>query len=287
MQIKRPVRRKGRLGSVASESRMSARPVIQPPPETGRTPRSGSFNVLALQAPRKNHLLAALPKEDYERLLPHLEPVVLPRGCVLHRAGEPEPDLYFLTSGLVSRLSMTRDGTSTEFAITGREGVIGVASFLGGRSTPSQAVVLRAGYAYRLAKDLLEDELERDGALTGLLLRFTQALIAQAGQIAACNRHHALEQQLGRWLLACLDRLASNELRMTQELIARVLGVRRQGITEAALKLRKAGLIQYSRGRIVVIDRVRLEALACECYGVVKREYDRLLPENGQPQPAA
>lgn len=238
----------------------------------------------APHTPRQNGLLAALPREDYERLLPHLQHVALPQGCVLHRAGDRESRLYFLGAGLVSRIFVTLDGASAEFAITGREGVIGVASFLGGGSTPSQAVVLREGYAYRLATVLLKDELERNGPLALLLLRYTQALIAQTGQIAACNRHHSLEQQLCRWILSCLDRLGSNELVMTQDLIARSFGVRRQGVTHAAGKLKKAGLIRYSRGRIAVLDRARLEAQVCECYSVVKREYDRLLPERGQPE---
>jgi CRP-like cAMP-binding protein len=236
----------------------------------------------AVHAPRENGLLAALPREDYERLLPRLQLVALPRGSVLHRAGELESHLYFLAAGLVSRVFVTPDGASAEFAITGREGVIGMASFLGGGRTPSQAVVLRAGYGYRLAGDLLKDEFERDRPLARLLLRYTQALMAQAGQIAACNRHHSLEQQLCRWILSYLDRVESDELAMTQDLIARLLGVHRQGVTHAAGKLKRAGLIRYSRGRIAVLDRARLEARVCECYAVVKREYDRLLPEPGR-----
>ena len=252
----------------------------------GFLPGTGTGGVSALHTPRQNRLLAALPTEDYERLLPHLEPVALPRACILHRAGDRERCLYFLTAGLVSRVSVTRGGASAEFAITGREGVIGVASFLGGQSTPSQALVLRAGYAYRLATSLLKDELERDGPLARLLLRYTQALIAQTGQIAVCNRHHLLEQQFCRWMLSCLDRLGSSELVMTQDLIARLLGVRRQGVTHAAGKLQKAGVIRYSRGRIAVLDRAGLEAQVCECYAVVKREYDRLLPEHERPEVA-
>jgi CRP-like cAMP-binding protein len=218
--------------------------------------------------------------------MPHLEPVELPRACILHGAGDQESCLYFLTAGLVSRIYVTQDGGSAEFAITGREGVIGIASLLGGRSTPSQAVVLRAGYAYRLAMDLLKDDLERNGPLTRMLLRYTQALIAQTGQIAACNRHHSLEQRLCRWILSCLDRLGSNQLVVTQDFIARLLGVRRQGVTHAAGKLQEAGAIRYSRGRIVVLDRARLEAQVCECYAVVKREYDRLLPEHERAEVA-
>ena len=205
-------------------------------------------------------------------------------GCG-DREGEPAGSRRLtatsLTAGIVSRFYVTENGASAGFAVTGSEGVIGVASFLGGESTPSQAVVLSAGYAYRLGADLLKNEFEHDGPLPHLLLRYTQALIAQTGQIAVCNRHHSLEQRLCRWILSCLDRLPSNELTMTQELIADMLGVRREGVTEAAGKLQKAGLIHYSRGRIAVLDRPQLEARVCECYAVVKREYDRLLrPEN-------
>ena len=253
-----------------------------PYPTTGFAFWGGSRAAAGPHAPRQNLLLAALPREDYERLLPHLEPVALPQGWIVHRAGEREKCLYFLTAGIVSRLHVTQDGASAEFAVTGREGVIGVASFLGGESTPSQAVVLRAGHAYRLATRRLKDEIERGGPLPGLLLRYTQALIAQTGQIAACNRHHSLEQRLSRWILSYLDRQASNELMMTQDLIARLLGVRRQGVTQAAGRLQWEGLIHYSRGRITVLDRARLEARVCECYAAVKREYDRLIPEHGQ-----
>jgi CRP-like cAMP-binding protein len=218
---------------------------------------------------------------DYERLLPDLEPVRLPLGWTVHGAGDREKYLYFLTAGIVSRFYVTQNGASAEFAVTGSEGVIGVASFLGGEIAPSQAVVLSAGYAYRLQADLLKNEFEHGGPLPHLLLRYTQALIAQTGQIAVCNRLHSLKQQLCRWILSCLDRLPSNELTMTHEVIADMLGVRRGGVTEAAGYLHKAGLIHYSRGRIAVLDRSQLEAQACECYAVVKREYERLLrPEN-------
>ncbi|MGZ5093998.1 MAG: Crp/Fnr family transcriptional regulator [Burkholderiales bacterium] len=227
---------------------------------------------------RQNRLLAALPREDYERLLPHLGPVPLRLGWTVHGAGAREPYLYFLTAGIVSRLYVTKNGQSAEYAITGSEGVVGVSSFLGGESTPSQAVVLSAGYAYRLGADRLKNEFERGGPLPHLLLRYTQALIAQTGQIAVCNRHHSLEQQLCRWILSCLDRLSSNELTITQNLIADMLGVRRESVTEAAGRLQKAGLIHYSRGHIVVLDRPSLEKRTCECYGVVKREFERLLP---------
>ena len=241
----------------------------------------------APHTPRQNQLLAALPLEDYARLLPELVPVPLPLGSNVHRAGDQEKYLYFLTAGIVVRFCVTQDGASAEIAITGSEGVIGVASFLGGESTPNQAVVLSPGYAYRLAADLLKNEFEHDGPLPHLLLRYTQALITQTGQIAVCNRHHSLEQQLCRWILSCLDRLPSNELNMTQELIASMLGVRREGVTEAAGKLKKAGLINFSRGHITVLDRPQLEAQVCECYAVVKREYDRLLPESRQAEVAS
>jgi CRP-like cAMP-binding protein len=243
--------------------------------------------VPAPHTPRQNHLLAALPREEYERLLPSLEPVPLPLGWIVHRAGDREKYLYFLTAGIVSRFYVTGNGASTEFALAGREGVIGVASFLGGESTPSQAVVLSVGYSYRLTTDLLRSEFERDGPLPRLLLRYTQALIAQTGQTAVCNRRHSLERQFCRWILSCLDRLPSDELMMTQELIADALGVRRESITGAARELQKAGLIQYSHGHIAVLDRRRLEARVCECYAVVKREYGRLLSEYPQAEVAS
>jgi len=240
-----------------------------------------ALSATAPHSPSQNQLLAALPSEDYERLLPKLEPVALPLGWTVHRAGDQEKYLYFLIAGIVSRFYVTENGASTEFAVTGSEGVIGVALFLGGDSTLSQAVVLSPGYAYRLREDLLKDEFERDGPLSRLLLRYTQALIAQTGQIAGCNRHHSLKQQLCRWILSCLDRLPSNELTMTQELIAEMLGVRREAVTLAAGKLQDAGVICCRRGHIVVLDRPKLEAQACECYAVIRRAYDRLLcPKN-------
>lgn len=232
--------------------------------------------VCSQQAPRKNHVLAALPLEDYERLLPDLEPISLPLGCTIHRAGEREKYLYFLTAGIVARFCITENGASAECAVTGSEGVIGVATFLGGDSTPCQATVLSAGYAYRLRADLLKKKFKRDGPLAHLVLRYIQALIVQTGQIATCNRHHSLEQRLCRWILSCLDRVPSNELIMTQELIANMLGVRRGGVTEAAGNLQDEGLIHYSRGKIIVLDRRELEKRVCECYAVVKREFDRL-----------
>ena len=227
--------------------------------------------------PRRNHLLAAMPSDDYERLLPRLEPVALPRGWAIHDAGDRERHLFFLTAGIVSRIHLTQSGSSVEFAITGNEGFIGVASFLGGESTLSRAVVLTPGFAYRLGADSLRDQIAHGGALPRLLLAYTQALLTQAGQVAACNRHHCLEQRLARWMLSCLDRLPSNDLAVTHESIGNVLGVRRESVTEVAGRMQEAGLIRYSRGHITVLDRSKLEARVCECYAVVKREYDRLL----------
>jgi len=257
---------------------MSGRDSFQPYPETRFASKASSHALPAQHSPRQNRLLAALPLGDYERLRPHLEPVALPLGWTLHCGGDRERYLYFLTMGIVSKCHVTADGTSTEFAVTGSEGVIGVASILGGESMLSRAVVLSAGYAYRLGAELLKSELKHHGQLLRLLLRYTQALIAQTGQIAACNRHHSVEQQLCRYILSSLDRLPSNDLTLTQELIADSLGVRRSSITRAAGKLQQAGLIHYSRGHITVLDRPSLETQACECYAVVKREYDRLLP---------
>lgn len=227
--------------------------------------------------PWQNYLLAALPLADRERLRPDLQSVALLPGWPVHGAGEREPYLYFPTSGIVSRFHVTAEGDSMEIALTGREGVIGVASFLGGGSTMSQAVVTSAGRAFRLKAAIVDDEFDRDSRLSHLLLRYTQALMVQIGQVAVCNRHHPLEQQLCRWILACLDRMSSNQLDMTQELIAEKLGVRRESVTQAAGKLQEAGLIQYSRGHITALDRPGLEARVCECYAVVRREYDRLL----------
>jgi len=251
---------------------------LTPCSETRLSSRGRWHAASARRAPRQNQLLAALPRHEYELLLPDLEPVPLPPGWTVHRAGDRERHLYFLTAGIVSRLYLTESGASAELALTGREGVIGVASFLGGESTPSQAVVLSAGYAYRLGLSLLRHEFEQEGPLSHLLLRYTQALIVQTGQIALCNRYHSLEQRLCRWILSCLDRLPSNELAVTQELIAEMLGVRRVGVTEAIGRLQAAGLIHCSRGLIAVLDRPRLEARACECYAVVSSAYDWLVP---------
>jgi CRP-like cAMP-binding protein len=230
--------------------------------------------------PRANRLLAALPDQDYQRLVGFLEPVALPLGMAVYESGGPQGYVYFPTSSIVSMLYVLADGASAEIAVTGSEGLVGIALFMGGETTPSRAVVQSAGRGYRLKAAVLKAEFERGGALQHLLLRFTQALITQMTQTAVCNRHHEVDQQLCRWLLLSLDRLATNELVMTQELIANMLGVRREGVTEAAGKLQAEGLIQYSRGRISVLDRAQLEARVCECYSVVKKEYDRLLPEN-------
>src|SRR5688500_10443573 len=231
--------------------------------------------------PRANRLLAALPEESYRALLPHLEHVRLPLGTAVYESGGKQGYVYFPTNSIVSLLYVLENGASAEIAVTGSEGLVGIALFMGGETTPSRAVVQSAGHGYRLRASVLKTEFERGGALQHLLLRFTQALITQMTQTAVCNRHHAVHQQLCRWLLLSLDRLESNELVMTQELIANMLGVRREGVTEAAGKLQDEGLIQYSRGRITVLDRPQLEARVCECYSVVKKEYDRLLPEVG------
>lgn len=257
---------------------MSGRDSFQPDAEMRFASEDSKRATVAHHSPRKNRLLAGLPLEEYERLLPDLKPVPLPLGWTLHCSGDQERYLYFLTMGIVSKSHVTANGTSTEFAVTGSEGVIGVAQVLGGESMLSRAVVLSAGFAYRLGAELLKSELKHHGQLLRLLLRYIQALIAQTGQIAACNRHHSVEQQLCRYILSSLDRLPSNDLTLTQELIADSLGVRRSSITSAAGKLQQAGLIHYSRGHITVLDRPSLETQACECYAVLKREYDRLLP---------
>jgi CRP-like cAMP-binding protein len=226
---------------------------------------------------RQNHLLAALPAADYERLLPNLDRVPLGLGSVLYESGSRQDHVFFPVASIVSLLYVMEDGASAEIAVVGDEGVVGIALFMGGESTPSRAVVQSAGSALRLKADLLKAEFDRGGALQYLLLRYTQSLITQMAQTAVCNRHHTVEQQLCRWLLLSLDRLSTNELTMTQKLIANMLGVRREGVTEAAGRLQSAGLINYSRGKIVVLDRPKLEARVCECYAVVKRETDRLL----------
>ena len=238
----------------------------------------GTSLFFALNAPKDNRLLAALPEEDYQALLPLLEPVVLPLGMALYEAGGVQGYVYFPTSGIVSLLYVMNDGSAAEIAVVGNDGMVGIALLMGGETTPSRAVVQSAGHGYRIKAAALKTKFEAGGALQYLLLRFTQALITQMTQTAVCNRHHAVDQQLCRWLLLSLDRLPANDLVMTQELIANMLGVRREGVTEAAGRLQAAGLIAYSRGRISVLDRPKLEARVCECYAVVKREYDRLLP---------
>ena len=229
--------------------------------------------------PKDNHLLAALPEADYQALAPSLERVRMPLGQAVYESGGAQGYVYFPTNSIVSLLYVLEDGDSAEIAVTGNEGLVGIALFMGGETTPSRAVVQSAGEGYRLRASVLKKQFERGGELQHLLLRYTQALITQMTQTAVCNRHHAVDQQLCRWLLLSLDRLPSNELVMTQELIADMLGVRREGVTEAAGKLQSEGLIHYSRGHISVLDRRRLEARVCECYAVVKKEYDRLLPE--------
>ena len=229
-------------------------------------------------SPLQNHLLAALPDAQLQRWLPHLEPVELTLGQVLYESGASMSYVYFPTNAIVSLLYVLEDGASAEIAVVGFEGVVGISIFMGGGSTPSRAVVQSAGLGYRLRADVIKTEFDRAGPVMHLLLRYIQALITQMAQTAVCNRHHSLDQQLCRWLLLSLDRLQSKQLVMTQELIANMLGVRREGVTEAALKLQKAGLISYARGHINVLDRPGLEKRTCECYEVVKKEYSRLLP---------
>ena len=232
----------------------------------------------AMPTPHQNHLLDALPPADYERVAPHLELVELKLGDVLYESGAQLRHVFFPPTCIISLLYVMEDGASAEIAIVGNEGLLGVSLFMGGNTTPSRAVVQSGGSAFRLKADLLKDEFGRFGPTMRLLLRYTQALITQMAQTAVCNRHHSVDQQLCRWLLLSLDRLASNDLAMTQGLIANMLGVRREGVTEAAGKLQDAGLIRYRRGRITVLDRAGLEARSCECYQVVKTEFDRLLP---------
>jgi len=229
-------------------------------------------------SPTLNHLIAALPAADLARWLPHLEPIEMPLGAVIYESGGTQSHVVFPIDAIVSLLYVMESGASAEIAVVGNEGVIGIALFMGGESTPSRAVVQSAGVGYRLPAKVIQDEFKRMPVLH-LLLRYTQALITQMAQTAVCNRHHTLDQQLCRWLLLSLDRLQGSDLLMTQELIANMLGVRREGVTEAALNLQRAGIISYSRGRIKVLDRPKLEQRTCECYAVVKKEYDRLLPD--------
>jgi len=233
----------------------------------------------ASRVPPLNKLLAALPSDIYERLQPNLELVPLELGACVYEAGGKQRYVYFPTDAIVSLLYVMTNGASAEMAVVGNEGLVGIALFMGGETTPSRAVVQSAGHGYRLRSKLLKQEFAFGGPLQHLLLRYTQALITQMAQTAVCNRHHSVEQQLCRWLLLSADRLPTNELKMTQEMIATMLGVRREGVTEAAGKLQGGGAIRYSRGHITILDRAKLEKCVCECYAVVKREFDRLLPD--------
>jgi CRP-like cAMP-binding protein len=229
--------------------------------------------------PTENQLLAALPDPEWQRWQPQLERVEMPLGQVLYESGTTLSHVYFPTTAIVSLLYVMENGASAEIAVVGNEGIVGISLFMGGDSTSSRAVVQSAGLGLRLKAQIMKDDFNRAGPVLHLLLRYTQALITQMAQTAVCNRHHSLDQQLCRWLLLSLDRLQGNELVMTQELIANMLGVRREGVTEGALKLQQAGLIRYARGHIAVLDRDGLENRSCECYAVVKKEYDRLLPQ--------
>jgi CRP-like cAMP-binding protein len=227
--------------------------------------------------PLQNHILGALPAPERDRLFPHLKLVAMPLGTVLYEAGDTLRHIYFPTDSIVSLLYVMKDGASAEISVVGNDGAIGVALFMGGETTTNRAIVQSAGSAYRLTGRRLKLEFNRHGEMLHILLRYTQALLTQMAQTAVCNRHHTVDQQLCRWLLLSLDRLGANKLAMTQELIANMLGVRREGVTDAAGKLQKLGVIKYSRGNITVLDRPRLEELSCECYAVVKKETDRLL----------
>ena len=227
----------------------------------------------------QNHLLAALPADELTRISEGIALAPMPLGHVLYESGDEMRHVYFPTNCIISLLYVMEDGASAEIAIVGNEGIVGISLFMGGETTPSRAIVQSAGQAFRVAGKLLKQEFRRAGPVQHLLLRYTQALITQMSQTAVCNRHQSVEQQLCRWLLMSLDRLAANELTMTQELIANMLGVRREGVTESAGKLQKLGLIEYHRGHIKVLDRPALEAHACECYKVVKKEFQRLLPQ--------
>jgi CRP-like cAMP-binding protein len=228
--------------------------------------------------PLSNQLLAVLPPAEWLRWKPHLESVAMPLGHVVYESGGYQSHVYFPTTAIVSLLYVMESGSSAEIAVVGNEGVVGIALFMGGESTPDRAVVQSAGRGFRMRSEVIKEEFKRAPVLH-LMLRYTLALISQMSQTAVCNRHHSLDQQLCRWMLLSLDRLRGKELVMTQELIANMLGVRREGVTAGAVKLQKAGLIRYARGRISVLDRAGLEARVCECYSVVKREYDRLLPD--------
>jgi CRP-like cAMP-binding protein len=246
-------------------------------PSRAIKPRTRPSAAAGLHA-RDNHLLAAMAAGDFARIAGHLELITMKLGDVLYEPGTRLRHVYFPTTAIVSLLYVMENGASAEIAIVGNDGILGISLFMGGESTPSRAIVQSAGHGFRLRAQLLKDEFGRFGATLHLLLRYTQALITQMSQTAVCNRHHSVDQQLCRWLLLSLDRLSSNELAMTQELIANMLGVRREGVTEAAGKLQDAGLIHYRRGRITVVDRAGVEARSCECYRVVRKECERLLP---------
>jgi len=233
-----------------------------------------------MPSPDQNHILEALPAAERARLFPHLKLVSLTLGSVLYESGDAQRYIYFPIDAIVSLLYVLKDGSSAEIAVVGNDGAIGIALFMGGFTTTNRAIVQSGGSAYRMTRRRLKQEFERHGEMLHVLLRYTQALITQMAQTAVCNRHHSVDQQLCRWLLLSLDRLASNKLNMTQELIANMLGVRREGVTEAAGKLQRLRVIEYRRGKITVVDRPRLEVLACECYEVVKKETDRLLPQH-------
>jgi CRP-like cAMP-binding protein len=241
-------------------------------------------DIAELLSPLQNNLLAALPAEVRNRLLPHLEPIPMPLGKILYESGDSMEHVYFPTDCIVSLMYMMENGASGEISVVGNEGLIGISLFMGGESTLSRAVVQSAGYAYRLPAQRLKDEFNRHSEMLLLMLRYTQTLITQMTQTAVCNRHHSVEQQLCRWLLFTLDRLSGNHLVMTQELIANMLGVRREGVTDAAGKLQKLQIIEYKRGKITVLDRSKLEQMSCECYAVVKKETARLLPYISPPK---
>ena len=238
----------------------------------------GGQHIIVPLDPQQNHLLAALPGTVWDRWLPQLEFVELALGDVIYESGATLSHVYFPTTAIISLLSVMENGESAEIAVVGNEGIVGVSLFMGGKTTPGRAVVQSAGTGLRLKAEILRKEFSQGGPVLRLLLRYTQALLTQMAQTAVCNRHHSLDQQLCRWLLLSLDRLQSNEIVMTQELIANMLGVRREGVTEGASRLQSAGLIRYSRGRILVLNRAELEKRTCECYAVVRKEYDRLLP---------
>lgn len=258
--------------------RLKHKELVPDPMAFSQVDAFGSSMQTSPDTPRQNHLLGALPAEEWDRLRPRMELRPMPLGHVLYESGDTMRHVYFPTTSIISLLYVMENGASAEIAIVGNEGIVGISLFMGGETTPSRAIVQSAGQAYRVPGHYLKEEFLRAGPLQRLLLRYTQALITQMAQTAVCNRHHSVEQQLCRWLLMSLDRLSANELTMTQELIANMLGVRREGVTESAGKLQKLGLINYNRGHIVVINRPGLESHSCECYAVVKKEFDRLLP---------